>query len=119
MFSLLTDPIEINIHDRRFRTTDVPSAVSKGAPPFCTVYIISKGKISSVRSATAPLTPKPVAARNQLQPQQVQPMLQPQPRHQPLMRNPEGFLDSHQTRNYPPRRMCQFIFLCIYVYIHK
>ncbi|XP_022638259.1 U-box domain-containing protein 52-like [Vigna radiata var. radiata] len=87
---------------RRFRTTDVPSSVSKGAPPFCTVYIISKGKISSVRSATAPLAPKPAAARNQLQPQQPQP-LQPQPRYQPLMRNPEGLLESHQTRNYPPR----------------
>ncbi|CAJ1951637.1 unnamed protein product [Sphenostylis stenocarpa] len=46
---------------RRFRTTDVPSSVSKGAPPFCTVYIISKGKISSVRSATAPLPPKVAA----------------------------------------------------------
>ncbi|GAU30954.1 hypothetical protein TSUD_144020, partial [Trifolium subterraneum] len=44
----------------RFRTTDVPTTVSKAAPPFCTVYIISKGKISSVRSATAPI-PKPAA----------------------------------------------------------
>ncbi|KAF8392767.1 hypothetical protein HHK36_021004 [Tetracentron sinense] len=37
---------------RRFKTADVPSSVSKEAPDFCTVYVISKGKISSVRSAT-------------------------------------------------------------------
>ncbi|KAI4352738.1 hypothetical protein L6164_006959 [Bauhinia variegata] len=51
---------------RRFRTNDVPSLVSKGAPPFCTVYVISKGKIASVRSATALLS-KPPTQHNQLQ----------------------------------------------------
>ncbi|XP_028759578.1 U-box domain-containing protein 35-like [Neltuma alba] len=56
---------------RRFRTTDVPSLVSKGAPPFCTVYIISKGKISSVRAASAPLPAKP-APRNAVQQQSAQ-----------------------------------------------
>ncbi|KAL5178497.1 U-box domain-containing protein 35 [Glycine soja] len=90
---------------RRFRTTDVPSTVSKGAPQFCTVYIISKGKISSVRSATAPLAPNKAAIaaaaaaattpRNQLQPQQ-----QPHPQ---IMRSPERFSDSQPPRNYPPR----------------
>ncbi|KAG5030083.1 hypothetical protein JHK87_013597 [Glycine soja] len=55
---------------RRFRTSDVPSLVSKGAPPFCTVYIIAKGKISSVKTATAPLTAKPPARNNTMQPQQ-------------------------------------------------
>ncbi|XP_027359119.1 U-box domain-containing protein 52-like [Abrus precatorius] len=78
---------------RRFRTTDVPSIVSKGAPPFCTVYIISKGKISSVRSATAPL-PK-TAPRNQLQPQP-----QPQPQSQPIP-SPERMMDPQGSRNYP------------------
>ncbi|KAK8470562.1 hypothetical protein PHAVU_004G177800 [Phaseolus vulgaris] len=88
---------------RRFRTTDIPSTVSKAAPPFCTVYIISKGKISSVKTATAPLAPKPAAARNPLQPQQ-QPQPQPQPRHQSLMRSPERLLEAHPTRStYPPR----------------
>ncbi|CAI8619652.1 unnamed protein product [Vicia faba] len=58
---------------RRFRTSDVPSIVSKGAPPFCTVYIISKGKISSVKTATSPLTVKAVARRNAMQmPQKLQ-----------------------------------------------
>ncbi|XP_026658157.1 U-box domain-containing protein 35 isoform X1 [Phoenix dactylifera] len=36
---------------RRFRTTDVSTSISKGAPDFCTVYIISKGKVSSMRNA--------------------------------------------------------------------
>ncbi|KAF2319278.1 hypothetical protein GH714_014383 [Hevea brasiliensis] len=44
---------------RKFKTTDVPSIVSKAAPDFCTVYVINKGKVSSVRSASAPPPPKP------------------------------------------------------------
>jgi len=39
---------------RRFKT-DIPSSVSKGAPDFCTVYVIAKGKISNVRPASASL----------------------------------------------------------------
>ncbi|KAK8551100.1 hypothetical protein V6N13_119588 [Hibiscus sabdariffa] len=35
---------------RRFRT-DIPSSVAKGTPDFCTVYVISKGKVSSVKNA--------------------------------------------------------------------
>ncbi|KAG6649409.1 U-box domain-containing protein 35-like isoform X2 [Carya illinoinensis] len=35
----------------KFRTTDIPSHVSKGAPDFCNVYVISRGKIQSMRSA--------------------------------------------------------------------
>lgn len=31
--------------------SDTPSNVAKAAPDFCTVYVISKGKISSVRHA--------------------------------------------------------------------
>ncbi|XWS73378.1 hypothetical protein CRYUN_Cryun02cG0123200 [Craigia yunnanensis] len=37
---------------RRFRTPEVTTNVSKGAPDYCTVYVIGKGKISSVRSAS-------------------------------------------------------------------
>ncbi|PIA43982.1 hypothetical protein AQUCO_01800209v1 [Aquilegia coerulea] len=39
---------------RRFKAQDIPSTVSKGAPDFCTVYIITKNKIASVRSASRP-----------------------------------------------------------------
>ncbi|KAF3432317.1 hypothetical protein FNV43_RR27057 [Rhamnella rubrinervis] len=38
----------------RFKASSVPSSVSKGAPDFCTVYIISKGKVSSERHASRP-----------------------------------------------------------------
>ncbi|PPR92658.1 hypothetical protein GOBAR_AA28018 [Gossypium barbadense] len=53
---------------RRFRTAEVTTNVSKGAPDYCTIYVIGKGKISSVRSASAPPPPRP----------QSQPLLQPQ-----------------------------------------
>ncbi|KAG5242914.1 U-box domain-containing protein [Salix suchowensis] len=43
---------------RKFKSTDVPGNVSKRAPDFCSVYIISKGKISAVRSASSSPTPK-------------------------------------------------------------
>ncbi|KAK8598032.1 hypothetical protein V6N13_095424 [Hibiscus sabdariffa] len=42
---------------RRFRTAELTTTVSKAAPDYCTVYVIGKGKISSVRFATAPLPP--------------------------------------------------------------
>ncbi|KAL3642843.1 hypothetical protein CASFOL_013658 [Castilleja foliolosa] len=37
----------------RFKTVDIPGNVTKGAPDFCTVYVISKGKVASVRSSSA------------------------------------------------------------------
>ncbi|KAL0917298.1 hypothetical protein M5K25_012352 [Dendrobium thyrsiflorum] len=43
-----------NAFTRTFKNLDVPTAVSKTAPEFCSVYVISKGKISSVRPATRP-----------------------------------------------------------------
>ncbi|XP_061362543.1 U-box domain-containing protein 52-like [Gastrolobium bilobum] len=39
---------------RRFKVADIPATVSKGAPDFCTVYVVSKGKIQSMRSASRP-----------------------------------------------------------------
>ncbi|KAH9716472.1 protein kinase domain-containing protein [Citrus sinensis] len=42
---------------RKFKA-DVPSSVSKAAPDFCNIYVVSKGKISSKRNASrsAPFT---------------------------------------------------------------
>ncbi|XP_027344842.1 U-box domain-containing protein 35-like [Abrus precatorius] len=37
----------------RFKSS-TPSSILKGVPDFCTVYVISKGKVSSVRKATRP-----------------------------------------------------------------
>lgn len=39
---------------RKFKN-DVPTALTKSAPEFCTVYVISKGKVATVRSANRPL----------------------------------------------------------------
>ncbi|XP_035539572.1 U-box domain-containing protein 52-like [Juglans regia] len=38
----------------RFKTSSIRSGVSKGAPDFCTVYAVSKRKVSSVRNASRP-----------------------------------------------------------------
>ncbi|KAL3644265.1 hypothetical protein CASFOL_012197 [Castilleja foliolosa] len=38
---------------RRFKTVDIPGNVTKGAPDFCTVYVISKGKVASVKSGSS------------------------------------------------------------------
>ncbi|KAE9614038.1 putative rossmann-like alpha/beta/alpha sandwich protein [Lupinus albus] len=82
---------------RRFRTTDVPNQVSKGAPPFCTVYIISKGKISTVKSATVQLTnTKATILSNTLQPQN---QLSPSP----------DIMDAQLMQNHPPRRMPTYL----------
>ncbi|KAL8136992.1 hypothetical protein V2J09_002993 [Rumex salicifolius] len=37
---------------RKFKHSDIPTVVSRGVPDFCTVYVISKGKISSVRNSS-------------------------------------------------------------------
>ncbi|KAE8705675.1 putative LRR receptor-like serine/threonine-protein kinase RLK-like [Hibiscus syriacus] len=58
---ILSAPIEIMVLGtpskggfvRRFRSAELTTMVSKAAPDYCTVYVIGKGKISSVRSATA------------------------------------------------------------------
>ncbi|KAJ4839945.1 hypothetical protein Tsubulata_040977 [Turnera subulata] len=54
----------------RFKSSDIPGVVSKGAPDFCTVYVIVKGKISSIRNATSPLPAKttPVQSLTQSKP---------------------------------------------------
>ncbi|KAL3498209.1 hypothetical protein ACH5RR_040941, partial [Cinchona calisaya] len=36
----------------RFKARDIPASVLKGVPDFCTIYIISKGKISATRPAS-------------------------------------------------------------------
>ncbi|XP_073033487.1 U-box domain-containing protein 35-like isoform X1 [Primulina eburnea] len=45
----------------RFKTVDIPGNVTKGAPEFCTVYVIAKGKILTVKSALVNSAPKEAA----------------------------------------------------------
>ncbi|CAN1262737.1 U-box domain-containing protein 34 [Linum perenne] len=66
----VTNVVEVLVHGtpsrgglvRRFKLTDVPSTVMKGIPDFCTVYVIGKGKISSLRNAIAPPPPRSTLA---------------------------------------------------------
>ncbi|GAB2286476.1 hypothetical protein Dimus_020875 [Dionaea muscipula] len=44
---------------RKLKGPDVPTNVTKGAPNFCTVYVISKAKVLSVRTASRPVLPAP------------------------------------------------------------
>ncbi|KAG7567530.1 Protein kinase domain [Arabidopsis thaliana x Arabidopsis arenosa] len=57
------------------KPTDIPGNITKNAPDFCTVYIISKGKIQTMRSASrsAPMT---APLRSPVQPPSLKP---PQP----------------------------------------
>ncbi|XP_074565005.1 U-box domain-containing protein 52-like [Curcuma longa] len=42
---------------RTFRSTDLSTNISKAVPDFCTVLVISKGKVSSARNAVRPAPP--------------------------------------------------------------
>ncbi|KAG6741117.1 hypothetical protein POTOM_056605 [Populus tomentosa] len=46
---------------RLFKTVDVPGTVLKRAPNFCTVYVVSKGKVSGLRNATRPVPARSAA----------------------------------------------------------
>jgi K+-sensing histidine kinase KdpD len=54
----------------RFKA-DIPTTISKGAPDFCTVYIVNKGKVSSTRNAIR-AAPRVSPLRSQIQQQQQQ-----------------------------------------------
>lgn len=58
LFIIIIIQIVLFCENRRLKSIDVPTAVLKASPDFCTVYVISKSKISSVRNATrvAPFT---------------------------------------------------------------
>ncbi|XP_043721239.1 U-box domain-containing protein 35-like [Telopea speciosissima] len=71
-----------NAITRKFRNPYVGTCLIKSAPDFCTVYIISKGKVTSIRSASRP---PPLNVMNSASPMQSQP---PQ-RAVPQLRSPE------------------------------
>ncbi|CAN4097396.1 unnamed protein product [Withania somnifera] len=45
----------------RFKIVDVPNSVAKVIPGFCTVYVIAKGKVQSIKNASAPVPSTPHA----------------------------------------------------------
>ncbi|CAL9136226.1 unnamed protein product [Musa textilis] len=53
---------------RRFKHHDITANITKGAPDFCTVYVIAKGKVSAMKNATQP-APIVSPLRDQIQSQ--------------------------------------------------
>ncbi|XP_064981592.1 U-box domain-containing protein 52-like [Musa acuminata AAA Group] len=53
---------------RRFKHHDITTNITKGAPDFCTVYVIAKGKVSAMKNATR-LAPIVSPLRDQIQSQ--------------------------------------------------
>ncbi|XP_050215816.1 U-box domain-containing protein 51 isoform X3 [Mercurialis annua] len=49
-----------NALTRKFKNQDVPTSLIKSTPDFCSVYVISKGKIASVRTAQRPANNPPI-----------------------------------------------------------
>uniref|UniRef100_A0A7N0URN2 RING-type E3 ubiquitin transferase n=1 Tax=Kalanchoe fedtschenkoi TaxID=63787 RepID=A0A7N0URN2_KALFE len=70
---------------RRFKDKDIPGNLSKAVPDFCNVYVIYKGKISSMRSAS-----RPAPAVSLL--------------HQQLINQPNSSLDQQSLSSTPSRR---------------
>ncbi|KAG4151745.1 hypothetical protein ERO13_D04G085300v2 [Gossypium hirsutum] len=89
---------------RRFRSTELTTTVSKGAPNYCTVYVIGKGKISSVRSASAPPPARhhPPAPQPQQPPPSIIPEITESPSAQALFPRYRGAPSRSQ---HPPRNM--------------
>nr|XP_025689082.1 U-box domain-containing protein 51 isoform X3 [Arachis hypogaea] len=85
---------------KKIRGAEVPNQVSKGAPPFCTVYVINKGKISTVRYATAQLTVRP---RNSILPLHSTQSPSPSESYSESQFFSAERFDSRLTRNHPPR----------------
>ncbi|KAL9165770.1 hypothetical protein ABFS82_06G192600 [Erythranthe guttata] len=79
---------------KRLKMVDVPTSVSKGAPDFCTIYVISKSKISSVKNASR-LAPFASPLTNQIQQMHEKPTTpeptppEPRPKQTPSMRGVE------------------------------
>ncbi|KAG4202566.1 hypothetical protein ERO13_A05G345836v2 [Gossypium hirsutum] len=88
----------------RFRSTELTTTVSKGAPNYCTVYVIGKGKISSVRSASSPPPARlhPPAPQPQQPPPSIIPDITESPSAQALFPRYRGAPSRPQ---HPPRNM--------------
>ncbi|KAH0929759.1 hypothetical protein HID58_015486 [Brassica napus] len=83
------------------KPTDIPVAITKTAPDFCTVYVISKGKISTMRSASRS-APTNAPLRSPIQPPSLRPP-QPVPSTSNNMRADRQSFES-QRRSMEDRR---------------
>ncbi|XP_024014162.1 U-box domain-containing protein 52 isoform X2 [Eutrema salsugineum] len=79
------------------KPTDIPGTIAKTAPDFCTVYVISKGKISTMRSASRS-APTTAPLRSPIQPPSLKPP-QPVPSTSTNMRAERRSFESQQRRS--------------------
>ncbi|CAA7033076.1 unnamed protein product [Microthlaspi erraticum] len=78
------------------KPTDIPGTVTKTAPDFCTVYVITKGKISTMRSASRS-APMSAPLRSPIQPPSLKPP-QPVPSTSNTMRAERRSFESQQNQ---------------------
>ncbi|KAK9946742.1 hypothetical protein M0R45_012189 [Rubus argutus] len=82
----------------RFKQSDIPGSVMKGAPDFCSVYVISKGKPQSSRAATRPapaISPLRNQVRNQANSLKSEPHVYPPNNMKATEKHPEKPRNSH------------------------
>ncbi|XP_066377182.1 U-box domain-containing protein 35-like [Miscanthus floridulus] len=82
----------------RFKA-DIPTTISKGAPDFCTVYIVNKGKVSSQRNSIR-AAPRVSPLRSQIQSAQgdaATPKPEPPPQSQRWSSSSRGHSDHGET----------------------
>nr|VDC63417.1 unnamed protein product [Brassica rapa] len=84
------------------KPADVPGTITKTAPDFCTVYVISKGKISTMRSASRS-APNIAPLRTPIQPPSLKPP-QPVPSTATNMRADRRSFETQQRRSTEDRR---------------
>ncbi|CDY55241.1 BnaC02g44910D [Brassica napus] len=84
------------------KPADVPGTITKTAPDFCTVYVIFKGKISTMRSASRS-APNISPLRTPIQPPSLRPP-QPVPSTATNMRADRRSFETQQRRSTEDRR---------------
>lgn len=84
------------------KPADVPGTITKTAPDFCTVYVISKGKISTMRSASRS-APNIAPLRAPIQPPSLRPP-QPVPSTATNLRADRRSFETQQRRSTEDRR---------------
>ncbi|XP_020536636.1 U-box domain-containing protein 52 isoform X2 [Jatropha curcas] len=72
-----------NALTRKFKNQDVPTSLVKSAPDFCSVYVISKGKIVSARTAQRPAANPPIPPKSP-------PLALPAPNHHDHSEHEDG-----------------------------
>lgn len=85
----------------RFKA-DIPTTISKGAPDFCTVYVVNKGKVSSQRNSIR-AAPRVSPLRSQIQSAQSAAVATPKPEPPPQSQRWSSSSRGHSDHGETPR----------------